>query len=220
MLKHSEREKVLKSIEEDGVVAVVRGKSSDSMVQVAQAIAAGGVRAIELTFTTPDCLEVIKAVRKACGGTNVIGAGTVLDGETARAAILAGAQFIVAPSTDYDTIQLCRRYNVPVMPGALTPTEVVRAWQAGADIVKIFPANVMGPKYLKDLAGPLPQCRFTPTGGVDEKTIGEYIKCGAVAGGVGTALVDPKLVDEGNFGELTERAKRLIAAVKAARAAK
>lgn len=218
MLKPAEKAKVLKTIEDDGVVAIVRGKSGESMVQVAQAIAAGGVRAIELTFTTPDCLDVIKAVRKACGGSNVIGAGTVLDPETARAAILAGAQFIVAPATDPATIELCKRYSVPIMPGALTPTEVVRAWQAGADAVKIFPANVMGPKYLKDLAGPLPQCRFTPTGGVDETTIGEYIKCGAIAGGVGSALVDPKLVDAGNFAELTVRAKRLIDAVKAARA--
>lgn len=218
MLKPAEKAKVLKTIEDDGVVAVVRGKSGESMVQVAQAIAAGGVRCIELTFTTPDCLDVIKAVRKACGGTNVIGAGTVLDSETARAALLAGAQFIVAPATDPGTIELCKRYSVPVMPGALTPTEVARAWQAGADVIKIFPANVMGPKYLKDLAGPFPQCRFTPTGGVDEKTIGEYIKCGAVAGGVGTALVDPKLVDEGKFDVLTQRAAALIAAVKAARA--
>ncbi|MDD4890192.1 MAG: bifunctional 4-hydroxy-2-oxoglutarate aldolase/2-dehydro-3-deoxy-phosphogluconate aldolase [Phycisphaerae bacterium] len=217
MLKPAETAKVLKTIEDDGVVAVVRGKSGESMVQVAQAIAAGGVRCIELTFTTPDCLDVIKAVRKACGKTNVIGAGTVLDSETARAAILAGAQFIVAPSTDLGTIELCKRYSIPIMPGALTPTEVARAWQAGADAIKIFPANVMGPKYLKDLAGPFPQCRFTPTGGVDEKTIGEYIKCGAMAGGVGSALVDAKLVDEGKFDELTKRAAGLIAAVKAAR---
>lgn len=145
MLKPAEKVKVLKAIEDDGVVAVVRAKSGESLVKVAQAIAAGGVRAIEITFTTPDALAVIAAVRKAAGASNVIGAGTVLDAETARAAILAGAQFIVAPSTDLATIELCRRYSVPVMPGALTPTEVVRAWQAGADLVKIFPANVMGP---------------------------------------------------------------------------
>ncbi len=218
MLKHADKQKVLATIESDGVVAVVRAKSGDSLVKVAEAIAAGGVRAIEITFTTPDCLEVIKAVSKACGKTNVIGAGTVLDPETARAAILAGASYIVSPSTNLATIELCKRYNVPVMPGCLTPTEVVAAWQAGADVIKIFPANVMGPGYIKDLLGPLPQCRFTPTGGVDVKTIGQYIKAGAVAGGVGSALVDAKLVDAGNFAELTERAKALIAAVKAARA--
>ncbi|MCG3177750.1 MAG: KHG/KDPG aldolase [Phycisphaerae bacterium] len=218
MLKPAEKKRVLQIIEDDGVVAVVRAKSGESMVKVAEAIAAGGVRAIEITFTTPDTLEVIRAVRKACGDRSVIGAGTVLDAETARAAILAGAQFIVSPITDPATIQLCNRYSVPVMPGALTPTEVVAAWSAGADVVKIFPANVMGPKYLKDLAGPLPQCRFTPTGGVDATTIGEYIKCGAVAGGVGSALVDAKLVEAGDWAELTSRAKALIAAVKAARA--
>ncbi len=217
MLKPAEKAKVLQVIEDDGVVAVVRAKSGESLVKVAEAIAAGGVRAIEITFTTPDALEVIRAVRKACGASNVIGAGTVLDAETARAAILAGAQFVVAPSTDPATVELCRRYSVPVMPGALTPTEVVRAWQAGADLVKIFPANVMGPGYLKDLAGPLPQVKLTPTGGVDVKTIGEYIKAGAAACGVGSALVDAKLVDAGKFAELTDRAKALIAAVKAAR---
>ena len=218
MLTHQQKQRVLDTIEADGVVAVVRAKSSQSLVQVAQAIAAGGVRAIEITFTTPDTLEVIRAVRQACGDSNVIGAGTVLDSETARAAILAGAQFLVAPTLDLATIELCRRYSIPFMPGALTPTEVLRAWQAGADLIKIFPANVMGPRYLKDLAGPLPQARFTPTGGVDATTIGEYIKCGAVAGGVGSALVDPKLVEAGKFDELTARAKALVDAVKAARA--
>lgn len=217
MLKNADRQRVLQTIEDDGVVAVVRAKSGDSLVKVAEAIAAGGVRAIEITFTTPDCVNVIAAVSKACGKTNVIGAGTVLDPETARAAILAGATYIVCPSTNLATIELCRRYNVPIMPGCLTPTEVVTAWQAGADVIKIFPANVMGPGYIKDLLGPLPQCRFTPTGGVDAKTIGDYIKAGAIAGGVGSALVDNKVVEAEDWAELTNRAKALIAAVKTAR---
>src|SRR4029077_15342718 len=155
----------LKRILEGGIVAVVRAESSAALVGVVQALAEGGVTAAEITFTVPDAIEVIRQVRREVGDSVVLGAGTVLDPETARAALLAGAEYIVAPTVNLDVIRLCRRYDKVVMPGAFTPTEVLTAWEAGADVVKVFPADVGGPAYLKALRGPLPQVRLMPTGG-------------------------------------------------------
>ena len=157
------RELTLSRILEGGIVAVVRSETSEPLVNVVEALAEGGVTAAEVTFTVPDAIDVIRQVRRAVGDSVVLGAGTVLDTETARAAILAGAEYIVAPIVNTEVIRLCRRYDKVVMPGAFTPTEVVSAWEAGADVVKIFPADVGGPAYLKALRGPLPQVRLMRT---------------------------------------------------------
>ncbi len=169
--------------------------------------------AAEITFTVPDAVEVIRQVRREVGTTVCLGAGTVLDPETARAAILAGAEYIVAPTVNLDVIRLCRRYDVPVMPGAFTPTEVVAAWEAGADIVKIFPADVGGPNFLKALRGPLPQIRMMPTGGVDLNTATAFLKAGACCLGVGGSLVEPQAVAKGDFAHLRDLAAQFAAIV-------
>ena len=202
------RDATLRRILDAGIIAVVRSESPDQLVQVVRALAAGGVTAAEITFTVPDALEVIRQVHRELGDSVVLGAGTVLDSETARAALLAGAEFIVGPTTNRDVITLCRRYDKVVMPGALTPTEVVAAWEAGADVVKIFPSDLGGPAYLKALRGPLPQVRMMPTGGVDLNTAASFLQAGACCLGAGSSLVDPKAVAAGDFGQITDRAAR------------
>src|SRR6186713_3151545 len=186
------RETILKRVLDGGIVAVVRAESGESLAKVVRALAEGGVTAAEITFTVPNAIEVIRQVRQEVGDAVILGAGTVLDPETARAALLAGAEYIVAPSLNLEVIRLCRRYDKVVMPGAFTPTEVVAAWEAGADVVKVFPADVVGPAFFKALKGPLPQVKLMPTGGVDLTTAGEFLKAGAVCLGVGGQLVDPK----------------------------
>jgi 2-dehydro-3-deoxyphosphogluconate aldolase/(4S)-4-hydroxy-2-oxoglutarate aldolase len=213
------RETTLKRILDGGIVAVVRSEASEPLVKVVEALALGGVTAAEITFTVPDAVEVIRAVRRAVGDSIVLGAGTVLDPETARAAILAGAEYIVAPIVNVEVIRLCRRYDKAVMPGAFTPTEVVSAWEAGADIVKIFPADVGGPAYLKALRGPLPQVRMLPTGGVDLSTAESFLKAGACCLGVGGSLVDPKAVASGDFGRIRDLASQFAAIVQRFQAA-
>ncbi|WP_406697193.1 bifunctional 4-hydroxy-2-oxoglutarate aldolase/2-dehydro-3-deoxy-phosphogluconate aldolase [Singulisphaera sp. Ch08] len=208
------REATLKRILEGGVVAVVRAESGESLLQVVRALADGGVTAAEITFTVPNALEVIRQVRQEIGDAIVLGAGTVLDTETARAALLAGAEYIVAPSLNLDVIRLCRRYDKVVMPGAFTPTEVVAAWEAGADVVKIFPADVGGPPYLKALRGPLPQIRMMPTGGVDLDTAESFLKAGACCLGVGSSLVEPKTVARGDFDRIRDLASQYAAIVR------
>jgi 2-dehydro-3-deoxyphosphogluconate aldolase/(4S)-4-hydroxy-2-oxoglutarate aldolase len=196
------REATLGRILDGGIVAVVRAESGERLVKVVRALAEGGVTAAEITFTVPDAVEVIRQVRRELGEAVVLGAGTVLDPETARAALLAGAEYIVAPTVNLDVIRLCRRYDKVVMPGALTPTEVLSAWEAGADVVKIFPADVGGPGYLKALRGPLPQIRMMPTGGVDLDTAEAFLKAGACCLGVGGSLVEPKAVAAGDFDRI------------------
>src|SRR3954454_9371233 len=197
-----------------GVVAVVRAESSESLLGGVLALADGGVTAAEITFTVPDAVEVIRQVRKEIGDAIVLGAGTVLDPETARAALLAGAEYIVAPIVNVDVIRLCRRYDKAVMPGAFTPTEVVTAWEAGADVVKIFPADVGGPAYLKALRGPLPQIRLMPTGGVDLTTAEAFLKAGACCLGVGGSLVEPKAVAAGDFARIRDLAAQYSAIIR------
>ena len=207
----------LNLIRETGVIAIMRAQSSAQLIAAADAIWAGGVRAIEVTMTTPGALSVIEEATVRYGEKVIFGAGSVLDAETARAAILAGADFVVAPALDPATIGLCRRYSVPVMPGCYTPTEMLTAWQAGADMVKLFPASVGGPALVKAILAPLPQIEIVPVGGVDLDTAAEFIASGAAALGVGSSLVNQKLLDAGDMEELTRRAKAFIKKVKQGR---
>lgn len=208
------RETILGRILDGGIVAVVRAESGDQLVRVVGALAEGGVTAAEITFTIPDAIDVIRRVRREFGDAVVVGAGTVLDPETARAALLAGAEYIVAPTVHPDVIRLCRRYDAVVMPGALTPTEVLAAWEAGADVVKIFPADVGGPPYLKAIRGPLPQVRLMPTGGVDLTTAEAFLKAGACCLGVGSQLVEPQAVAAGDFARIRDLARQYAALVR------
>lgn len=211
---------VLERIGRTGLVPVLRAHSMEDALKLADAIEAGGVDVLEVTMTVPRALDVIDTLVQHRGDRMLIGAGTVLDAETARACLLAGAQFIVSPALDVKTIELCRRYDVTVVPGALTPTEVVTAWSAGADAVKIFPCGAVGgARYLKALRAPLPQVRLIPTGGVSLATAEEYLRAGAMALGVGSELVNEKAIEEGRPEIVTEAAKQYLAAVVRARAA-
>jgi 2-dehydro-3-deoxyphosphogluconate aldolase/(4S)-4-hydroxy-2-oxoglutarate aldolase len=200
-----------------GVVAIVRLDRGDDLDRVADALVAGGVTALEFTLTTPGALAALDAAAARHRDALLLGAGTVLDAETARAAILAGADFIVAPTTDLATIALCRRYGKASLPGCFTPTEMLRAHEAGADLVKLFPATTVGPRYIRDVLAPLPMLRIVPTGGIDPDNAAEFLRAGAVAVAMGSSLVDPRTVREGRFDVITERARRAIAAVRAAR---
>ena len=205
-------------IQETGVIAIMRAKSSGQLLAAADAIKAGGVQAIEVTMTTPGALDVIRQATERYGADVLFGVGSVLDPESARAAILAGAQFVVSPTLNLKTIELCHRYAIPVVPGAYTPTEILTAWEAGADMVKVFPASVGGPAYFKAVKAPLPQVKLVPVGGVDLDTTADFIRAGADAVGVGSALVSQKLLDAGDFAALTERARRLRQEVAKGRA--
>jgi 2-dehydro-3-deoxyphosphogluconate aldolase/(4S)-4-hydroxy-2-oxoglutarate aldolase len=213
------REKQLQRVLDCGIVAVVRFSDPGPLVNVVKALADGGVTVAEVTFTVPNALDVIREAKRQLGDRVLLGAGTVLDPETARAALLAGAEFLVAPTVNLDVIKMCRRYDKLVMPGAFTPTEVLTAWEAGADVVKVFPADVVGPAFFKALRGPLPQVKLMPTGGVDLATAAEFLKAGAVCLGVGSQLVDPKLVAAGEFAKITALAKQYVEIVQKHRAA-
>src|SRR5207302_2117559 len=179
------RDSQLRHVLDCGIVAVVRSPDGQQLVEVVRALADGGVTVAEVTLTVPNALEVLRQVRQALGDRLLLGAGTVLDPETARAVLLAGAEYIVAPTLNLDVIRLCQRYDKLVMPGAFSPTEILTAWEAGADIVKVFPADVVGPAFFKALRGPLPQIRVMPTGGVDLTTAAAFLKAGACCLGVG-----------------------------------
>jgi len=212
------RQDVLRRIAEVGIIPVVRASSTEEAMQVIEAIRAGGVPVLEITMTVPRAVRVIEQVADRYGDEVVVGAGTVLDAETARACILAGATFVVSPSLNLATIEMCQRYSIVVTPGALTPTEVVTAWQAGADAVKIFPCSALGgAKYLKSLKAPLPQVEMIPTGGVSLATAAEFIEAGAFALGVGADLVDTKAIRAGQPEKVTEAARAYVAAVREAR---
>jgi 2-dehydro-3-deoxyphosphogluconate aldolase/(4S)-4-hydroxy-2-oxoglutarate aldolase len=203
-----EKKQVIEAIIDCGIVAVVRAESSELALRAVEAALAGGVNAIEVTFTVPGALEVIRTLSKEVSSDVILGAGTVLEPQTALDAVDAGARFIVSPNVNLATIEAAKSKGVAVFPGAFTPTEVLTAWQAGGDIIKIFPANVVGPSYFKDLHGPFPNIPLMPTGGVDLSTARTWLEHGAIALGVGGALIDRKLLKEGNFGEITERAKK------------
>lgn len=216
-----DKSKIMQHMHELGLVPVLRASSAQEAITIADAILAGGVNILEVTMTVPGAIRVIEQLANHHGDRLLLGAGTVLDAETARSCLLAGAQFVVSPALDLRTIELCRRYSVPVMPGALTPTEIVTAWQAGADVVKVFPCSALGgAKYLKALQGPLPQIQLIPTGGVSLSTAEEFLAAGAFALGVGSDLVDAKAAREGRTGVITENAQKYIAIVKKFRSAK
>lgn len=210
---------VMQRIREVGLVPVVRAASADEAFAAVEAIRAGGIPILEITLTVPGAIGMIHQLTKRLGDEALIGAGTVLDAGTAQQCIDAGARFIVSPALDIPTIQLCRRLDVPVFPGALTPTEVVTAWRAGANAVKVFPANAVGgASYLKSLKAPLPQIELLPTGGVNLKTVADFIAAGAFALGVGADLVDLAALRRGEAASITEKARQYVAAVAAARA--
>jgi 2-dehydro-3-deoxyphosphogluconate aldolase / (4S)-4-hydroxy-2-oxoglutarate aldolase len=204
-------------IERSGVVAIVRLDDYSRAAELASALADGGIEAIEFTYTNPAAGEAVRATKDELGDRMLVGAGTVLDPETARAAILQGADFIVTPTVQEETILLCNRYSISSVIGALTPTEILRAWEAGASIVKVFPASVGGPAYLKDVRGPLPHVKLIPTGGVSQENAGAFIRAGAIAIAAGSNLVDRRSVERRDWTILTERASALVAAVAEAR---
>ena len=215
-----DKSEVLKCISEVGLVPVIRAESKDGAIRVIDAIAAGGLPILEVTMTVPGALSIIEAIRKR-DASAIVGAGTVLDAETARACILAGASFIVSPSLNLATIEMCRRYSVAVMPGCLTPTEVVQAWTAGADVVKVFPCGAMGgASYIKALKAPFPQIALMPTGGVSLKTAADFIKAGSFALGVGSDLIDANAILNEDWATLatavTVRAREYVRIVQEA----
>lgn len=213
-----DKEFVLSKIRNNGVVAVVRAESSDQAIKIAEACMAGGVRAIELTFTVPRAHTVIGDLAKRFGEDEIIlGAGTVLDPETARIAILEGAQYIVAPSFNPETVKLCNRYRIPCMPGCMTIREIIDAMEAGADIIKVFPGELSGPGFIKAVKGPLPHAALMPTGGVTANNVGEWIAAGAVAVGAGSALTAG--AKTGDWAKVTATAKAFVDAVNLARKA-
>ncbi|HWG45501.1 MAG TPA: bifunctional 4-hydroxy-2-oxoglutarate aldolase/2-dehydro-3-deoxy-phosphogluconate aldolase [Gemmataceae bacterium] len=211
------KETQLRQILDCGIVAVVRSPDSAQLVEVVRALADGGVTVAEITMTVPGALDVLRQVRQALGDRIVLGAGTILDAETARAALLAGAEYLVAPTVNLDVIRLCQRYSKLIMPGAFTPTEILTAWEAGADIVKVFPAEVLGPSFFKAMRGPLPQIRLMPTGGVDLNTAAEFLRAGACCLGLGSQLVEPRAVAERNFDRIRDLARQYVAIVQSVR---
>jgi 2-dehydro-3-deoxyphosphogluconate aldolase / (4S)-4-hydroxy-2-oxoglutarate aldolase len=211
------RGRITQALEDCGVVAVIRMKEPDKIRGVVDALTEGGVRALEITMTVPRAIELIAEIAPTLPSSFIFGAGTVVDGETARRAIAAGAQFLVSPVFRRDVITAAHAQDVPALPGCLTPTEILEAWDAGADIVKVFPATALGPGYLKDVRAPLPHVKLMPTGGVTVDNAGDWIRAGAVAVGVGSALLDAKAIASGSFGSIVENARRIVANVRAAR---
>jgi 2-dehydro-3-deoxyphosphogluconate aldolase/(4S)-4-hydroxy-2-oxoglutarate aldolase len=216
-VKRSSRTEYVETIRRLGVIAVVRLDDAAQLGRVVEALDAGDVRLIELTMTIPRALDGLSTIASTHGERSIIGAGSVLDAETARLAILAGARFVVGPTFDAAVVEMCHRYDVVAIPGAYTPTEILTAWQAGADLVKLFPASALGPGYLKELKGPLPHVRLVPTGGVTAENAGAFVEAGAAAVGVGGALVPRDAVARGDFARVTEYARRLTAAVRTVR---
>ncbi|MBM4349119.1 MAG: bifunctional 4-hydroxy-2-oxoglutarate aldolase/2-dehydro-3-deoxy-phosphogluconate aldolase [Deltaproteobacteria bacterium] len=213
-----EKRDIFNRMIEEGVIPVVRVSSAQEAIEVSDAIKAGGISLIEITMSVQGAIDVIKELTRKYKDEIIMGAGTILDPETGRAALLAGAQFIVSPTLNLDLIQLAHRYSAVVIPGAMTPTEILTAWNAGADMVKVFPAAQLGgPEYLKAIRGPLPQILLVPTGGVNLQNAGAFIKAGATALGVGGELVDKKAVKEKKFNVITENTRAFLKAVKEAR---
>lgn len=211
------RQQTLAFIEENGVVAVIRLGETKKMLDILQALKNGGIKAFEFTLTTPNAVEFIKEFSQKGDQDVCIGAGTVLDPETARLAILAGAQFLVGPTLNLRTMETAHRYGKVIIPGAYTPTEILTAWENGADIVKVFPATTLGPKYFRDILAPLPQLKLTPTGGVSRENIVDFIKAGACCVCVGSALLDKKMIADSNWKGLAEHASAFVKEVKRGR---
>src|SRR5580704_6880994 len=212
------KEQNLKKVADAGVVAVIRANSKDQLIGITEALLAGGVPAIEVTMSTPKAIAGIEMLADRFGDTAVVGVGTAIDAATARDAIAAGAQYVVSPAFDEQIVATVLRYGKIVIPGAFTPTEILRAWSAGADVVKVFPSTGLGPQYFKDILAPLPQLRLTPTGGVDIKNAGEWIKAGAVFVGAGSSLVSKEALGKDDWGSITTNAKAFVETIRAARA--
>jgi 2-dehydro-3-deoxyphosphogluconate aldolase/(4S)-4-hydroxy-2-oxoglutarate aldolase len=212
------KQQIVSSMLEIGIVPIIRVNSEEAAIKSIEAVYEGGIRSAEITMTTPGAIRALEKLADAFGDKMILGAGTVLDPETARATILAGARFLVTPALKVATIEMARRYSTVICPGALTPTEILTAWEAGADFVKVFPcSNVGGAKYIKAVKAPLPQVEMIPTGGVNLDTIGDFLKAGASAVAVGSELIDNETIQAGRYEVFTERAKQFLAAVKAAR---
>jgi 2-dehydro-3-deoxyphosphogluconate aldolase / (4S)-4-hydroxy-2-oxoglutarate aldolase len=210
------RAAVTGAIEQAGIVAIIRMKEPERVRAVVDAISEGGVRALEITMTVPGAVDVIRELAPKMPSGFLLGAGTVLDAETVKRVTDAGARFVVSPVFRREVIAACHERDVPVMPGCFTPTEILDAWDAGADVVKVFPATALGPGFFRDVRGPLPQIKMMPTGGVSVENAGDWIKAGAVAVGVGTALLDAKAISSGNYGVLRAKAEQIVQNVRAA----
>ncbi len=209
---------ILQRLLNPGIVAIIRADCSDQLMGAAEALLKGGVTAMEVTMTTPNALEVIAAVTRRFGSEVLMGVGSVLDCETARAAILAGAEFVVTPVTKPEVIRLCNRYGKPIASGAFTPTEALLAHESGADFVKLFPADQVGPNYIKNILAPMPMLQIIPTGGVTPETAGAFLKAGCVALGAGSSLVSKEILQQADWPALTAAARRFVEAVRLARA--
>lgn len=212
-----DRIQLLNNIYQSGAVAVIRMADSAKLMKVAEAIYKGGVSAIEVTMTTPNALAVIEDLAKNMADTMQIGVGSVLDSETARLAINAGAEYVVSPVFKKEIIETAHRYDKAAMPGAFTPTEILSAWEAGADVVKVFPADILGMAFFKGVLAPMPQLKLMPTGGVNLDNAGDWLKAGACAVGIGSALLDKKAIAAGDYKKLTDNAKRMCASIAAAK---
>lgn len=209
---------LINTIQDSGIVAVIRGANKENIIPIARALSSGGVKALELTVETPKIMSLVEMAADELGDEAIVGVGTVLDPETARAALLSGAKFVFSPTVNVETIKMTKRYGALNVTGALTPTEILTAYEHGADIIKVFPANIFGPGYLKDVHGPLPQIPLMPTGGISISNVGSYIKAGAVAAGVGSTLVNLKeTINESYLTKLTEVASQFVKEVKLAR---
>ncbi|HHY82928.1 MAG TPA: bifunctional 4-hydroxy-2-oxoglutarate aldolase/2-dehydro-3-deoxy-phosphogluconate aldolase [Clostridiales bacterium] len=202
--------KIFQKLGECKLVSIVRGIQEDKIVPAAEALYNGGIRAIEVTLNTPGALRMIEVVKASFGDRMIVGAGTVLDSETAASAIRSGADFILSPTLSLKVIETCCRYSKLAVPGVLTPTEILTAWEAGAQLVKVFPARVFGPEYIKDIKGPLPQVEIMPVGGVSLNNAADFMKCGAYALGIGTALANPVWVNQGDFQKVTQAAADFV----------
>jgi len=209
----------INQLREHGALGIVRVQKAENLLQIAEALQGGGLNCVEITMTTPGALRAIEEAVGKLGDEVLMGAGTILDAATARQAILAGAQFLVTPTVEPDVIEMAHRYGIVVIAGAMTPSEILTAWEAGADMVKVFPAGILGPEYIKAVRGPLPQIPLVPTGGITAGNAGEFIKAGAAIVCAGGWLVDKKAVAEGRYEVLTERATQLVEAVEKARTA-
>ena len=212
------KEQYFQQVADAGVVAVIRAQSKDQLMDIAKALLAGGVPAIEVTMSTPKAIAGIEKLADELGDKAGVGGGTVIDAATARDAITAGAQFVVSPVGTEEIIATTKRYGKISIPGAFTPTEILRAWSLGADVVKVFPSTVLGPGYFKDILAPLPQLKLTPTGGVDLKNVADWIKAGAAFVGAGSSLVTKDAMSKGDWDAITANAKAFVDAIKVARA--
>lgn len=211
------KHEILTKIEQSGVIAVIRLDSSEKLPKIIEALSKGGLRALEITMTTPNAIEIIRETAKELSDDFILGVGTVLDEETARMAILAGAEFVVSPVLNISLIKMVNRYGKLMISGAFTPTEILSAWDNGADLVKVFPATVMGPRYFKDIKGPLPQIKLTPTGGVSLENTAEFIKAGATCVGVGSALLNKRMIADNDWQALADHAAKFKAEIQKGR---